>query len=483
MIYLCILCLVLLLGGIIFTMIRYEDTEKRHGLDRILLPAGTLLWNRISRTAERILPSRLQKKEKNRMLRTWQDISGPTEGRRRYDTFQSRRIGYLLGVGVLFLSFYLAEIALSSLQEETGLDFSRPAYGQKSRSQPVTLTLSDGEETVGENLTLQIPAKKLTAEEEGEWLRKAVAYLEKTDGATIRQKLVLPENYGPVQFSYTSLSPDELRSDGTLLQEAGREERILRLRVVCKVGASRDSLVLSFRQPALSELSLKERLDGIIRRIGQGEFLEEDSLNLPTADSLGDVVAVHPVERHSGSIWLFAALAAAAAILLFQREEVNSLWKKRDQQMLLELPELMEELSILLRAGLSLPAAFIRLGQDYRAEQGVEKEIRFLFEEIARVGQELSEGESFRVCMEQLMVRAPLPQLKRLIRMLMQSERRGTGEILERLSEMTAEAWEERKKQVRELSETADTKLVFPLMLLLLAVLVVVLAPSLLSLS
>ena len=49
--------------------------------------------------------------------------------------------------------------------------------------------------------------------------------------------------------------------------------------------------------------------------------------------------------------------------------------------------------------------------------------------------------------------------------------------------ELSEEAWEGRKQRVRELSETADTRLVFPLVLMMAVVLMVVLAPSLITLK
>ena len=82
-----------------------------------------------------------------------------------------------------------------------------------------------------------------------------------------------------------------------------------------------------------------------------------------------------------------------------------------------------------------------------------------------------------------MLIRNPIPEIRRLIRMLLLSERRGGAYLIQRLDEFTEEAWEQKKKRVREMSETADTKLIFPLTLLLVAVLMIVLAPSLISLG
>ncbi|MBQ1367792.1 MAG: hypothetical protein IIY45_06855, partial [Firmicutes bacterium] len=75
------------------------------------------------------------------------------------------------------------------------------------------------------------------------------------------------------------------------------------------------------------------------------------------------------------------------------------------------------------------------------------------------------------------------PRIRQLCHILIQNERRSNVYLLDRLMELSEEAWEGRKQRVRELSETADTRLVFPLVLRMAVILMVVLAPSLITLK
>ena len=64
-----------------------------------------------------------------------------------------------------------------------------------------------------------------------------------------------------------------------------------------------------------------------------------------------------------------------------------------------------------------------------------------------------------------------------------QNLRRGDENLLLRLNELTEEVWEKRKKEVREKTEEADTKLLIPLMMMLAVILIIVLAPCMMTIG
>ena len=458
----------------------YGSAESRDAplAERLVMPWG--LWMLDHR------PGRNRRKHRESALEAqFIRLLGKTEGKERYRRFQARRIGTLtLGLIILFGFWLITSFPkVGSDGKENDLPkLERPAYGESARREKIRLTLTDGASRSEKTMVLSIPEKEMTEEEAQARLTEAMDYIRLLNGRKIFSSVKLPDAYQDVTFHYTSLSPEWIRADGTLLEEAGAERRTLWLRITGKIRNLKKSEVIYLIQGPLNEMSLPERMEVLARKIRQGDYLSEERMEIPETNEAGDVIVISAEEKASVFPWLIISLLAGLLVWFFQEQEQKNEWKKRDRQILLRLPELTGELSILTGAGLTLPACFIRLGRDYRQKKR-DNSINYLYEEIARVGEEVEEGISLREALEQMLIRNPIPEIRRLIRMLLLSERRGGAYLIQRLDEFTEEAWEQKKKRVRELSETADTKLIFPLTLLLVAVLMIVLAPSLISLG
>lgn len=66
---------------------------------------------------------------------------------------------------------------------------------------------------------------------------------------------------------------------------------------------------------------------------------------------------------------------------------------------------------------------------------------------------------------------------------LIQNMNRGGTDVLLALREIGKELWNERRATAKRVAEQAGTKLLFPMMLMLLAVILIVAAPAVMSLS
>ncbi len=397
-------------------------------------------------------------------------MMGKTEGTKQYEIFQSRRISTLLVFSLAFLVLVM-------------IDLKRDPYGQAARVEKAVLTITDEQGSLSKKITIRIPSRDMTQEEAELLLEEAEEQLMKTvDGTLIREKITLPGVVGQVTVKYLSLSPDLIRSDGLLLKEPGEEQRELFLRVTLEAGGYTRKVLLRLSQICLADLTEEERLDLLAKQIEDGRFLDNDQMNLPERTVTGEAVSLSPaIDPHPEKVFLILLLLPV--LWVYQEQEARKLWKERDEKMMLKLPEFVGELMILSRAGLSLPLCLIRIGQDYRKQREKGEKIDVLYEEIARIGEEIAEGISFREAVRQMGERTAVPRIRQLCHILIQNERRSNVYLLDRLMELSEEAWEGRKQRVRELSETADTRLVFPLVLMMAVVLMVVLAPSLITLK
>jgi tight adherence protein C len=85
--------------------------------------------------------------------------------------------------------------------------------------------------------------------------------------------------------------------------------------------------------------------------------------------------------------------------------------------------------------------------------------------------------------MDALCIKCNMPAVRRMTSVLVQNMNRGGTDVLLVLKEIGKELWNDRRATAKRMAEQAGTKLLFPMMLMLLAVIVIVAAPAIMSLG
>lgn len=200
-------------------------------------------------------------------------------------------------------------------------------------------------------------------------------------------------------------------------------------------------------------------------------------VQLPEVVSGVDVHYGNPQYEKDFSAFYLGLFAICLFPFLWRRQRQEKL-KERDSQLLYDYPELVNKLMLLLSAGLTVRGCFERMGGEYkkRLEEGGER--RYVYEEICFSFQEMQNGVSEAKAIERFGRRCrQLPYL-RFSSMMNQNIRKGS-EGLVRLLEMDAlEAFEKRKEQVKVMGETAGTKLLVPMVLMLGVVMAIIVIPA-----
>ena len=121
---------------------------------------------------------------------------------------------------------------------------------------------------------------------------------------------------------------------------------------------------------------------------------------------------------------------------------------------------------------------FARLSEEYLAkrEQGMSKS--YMYEELVRTNREIQAGKSEAKAYEAFGIRCQGQEYSRLCTLLTQNLRKGNGELLNLLQEESRKAFEDRMGKVRKKGEEAGTKLLFPMVMMLLIVMVVIMIPA-----
>ena len=141
-------------------------------------------------------------------------------------------------------------------------------------------------------------------------------------------------------------------------------------------------------------------------------------------------------------------------------------------------PEVVNKVMLLLSAGLTVRKAMERLAAEYEREKENRGVCRFVYEEICVLNQEVKDGVSEARAIERFGKRCRLLPYLRFSSVISQNLKKGAKGILDILEKESLEALQQRKQRALKLGETAGTKLLFPMIMMLGLVMGIILVPA-----
>ncbi len=147
---------------------------------------------------------------------------------------------------------------------------------------------------------------------------------------------------------------------------------------------------------------------------------------------------------------------------------------------------MVDQLAVLLESGMTIRNAWERIliGGRRTEQKGDKKKEKtpVYLEEMWITYREIREGRGEREAYERFGKRIGLMSYKRFSSILTQNLSKGTRDVKELLAKESEEALEMRKSQARRLGEEAGTKMLFPMLAMLMLILLILLMPALTSL-
>jgi tight adherence protein C len=177
------------------------------------------------------------------------------------------------------------------------------------------------------------------------------------------------------------------------------------------------------------------------------------------------------------SLLAFGVVAAIATPVMMVRD-LDSKIRKKQQRMILELPEFLSTIVLLVNAGETVNRAWIRCVQ---AKPNMSDSP--LYKELLVAVHELEMNISFTKVVEDFSKRCALHEVSLFASTLGLNYRRGGNDFAVSLHSLSLELWQRRKSVSRTLGEEASSKLVFPMVLIFVVVMVIVAAPALLMMN
>lgn len=342
-------------------------------------------------------------------------------------------------------------------------------------------------------LTVNIPEQCLSKKEEEQLLEKAEREIEqefpyKNESVNIiRDQVKIRESYqeGKVQAEWEFDDYDIVDENGRIVSERLTETgQLVGVKVILKCGESSSCYRFYFQAyPHIytEEERFFQELDKIFKK--QEKTAGSDTLKLP------EKVMGYPVEWQAGKEHLsekilllgtvFAALLPFADAKRRQKKK-----KERERLLMMEYPDAVSKMAILLGAGMTLNSAWKKIVRAYvkKKEDGTVMEMP-VYEEMLVTCREIESGIGEERAYERFGERCQLNSFRKFASTLAQNLKKGNRGMVKLLEAEAMEAFEERKSNARKYGEEAGTKLLMPMMLMLGLIMIVLIIPAGLALQ
>lgn len=335
-----------------------------------------------------------------------------------------------------------------------------------------------------EAYTLEVLPAKPTKEEAESLFEEAISAIE-ADFQEIGESIPVKSEYleGAVEADWLFEPYGIIDSEGNVRQEElSAEENTINAQVELNCGEYERLYSFAFvihPQVLSEEEEAKKQLQNWIKQQMSLEGTTE--LQLPTQINGKKIHWSEEREYSTPQIFLLEIVALVLFWLVSEKKKTQE-DQKRIQKMEREYPEIVNQLSLLLGAGMTTRQAWNKLTTQYQFKRKAgmieEKEV---YEAIARMNRRFSEGESERAVYQQFTQEIPAISFHKLMRILLGNLEKGSKGICSRLEEEGRLAYEQRIQQAKKLGEEASTKMLLPLMLMMVVVMGIVMLPALIE--
>ena len=369
-----------------------------------------------------------------------------------------------------------------------GKYIGRPGYNEGTKTVLLDVRVSEDQKTlIEEEIPLEVEEKRYDDEELNKMFSYAKEYIDAhiLNNNESAEKIHTQLNFMS-RIPETRLSVKWITGDHEILDEKGRvhneeltEGVVTWVTAVITYYEKQQEYTRYFR--ILPKVYSKEEIvrnnlsDALNEMADQSQT--EEKLILP---NVLEQQQVSWAEKESNSGTMFILLGSITAFFLYVLMDRDLFGKveKRNREMLIDYPEIINKFTLLVGAGMSLSNVWIKISQDYK-EKGLRK--RYAYEEMMITYGELMIGTSEIVAYERFGRRVKLLPYLRFSSLIAQNVKKGSAGLLGQLELEAVEAFEERKELAKRMGEEAGTKLLVPMMLMLMIVLAIIIVPAFIS--
>lgn len=385
----------------------------------------------------------------------------------------------------------------SNTKIEEGKYLKRPTYGEGSDVVELYVALEDTEEVRSEgkkpkiqieDIKIMIKERGYTRDELDNAFENATNYLKVAVLGNNRSPDYITDNLKFIKvIPGTSITVDWKIDDISLIHSDGRinnedippEGKETKVKAILIYQQEQLLLEMKFKimpREYTTEATLLKKLEQEIDNYSV-KTEQENRMELPVKID-GYRLIWEEKKKNIGVTMLIMGLFTAILSWFYGDRAMAREMSRRKEQMLIDYPEIINKFTLLVNAGMTAKQAWNRITEDYYQVKKLKNIMRYAYEEMKVTAHEISLGVPEGSAYEQFGRRAGLIPYMKFGSLISQNIKKGNKGLLELLSKESMEAFEERKETAKRLGEEAGTKLLVPMMIMLIIVFLIILIPA-----
>lgn len=388
---------------------------------------------------------------------------------------------------IWFVGIHLVAVLSVSEQAESVLKegniLQRGNFGEEKQTITLEVKKAGQSEDRGVEIPYDVSARTYTPEKIQEFTNRFLTEYEmlicgeNTSLQEVKTNLILRESYEgyPMDFSWESSDYSILDDDGTIYQEELKEPVLVTLKMEITYGEAVCENCVTVRICPKEETEEEKWKKEILTAVQNADSAQKytDTLRLPEQIEGKDVSYNIPQETSAG-YFLFLLFLIVPLMYFAKDKDLKKATEEKKKRLSLKYPEFVSKFQLLLGAGMTVRNIVRKLSEDSSLGEDLRKELELL-------ARDMKNGLSDKDALDRFGKRTNHPRYMKFAALLTQNLKKGTGDLMQQISEEAGEAFVLRKTHAKQLGEEAGTKLLAPMILMLAIVMAVLMIPAFLS--
>lgn len=386
-----------------------------------------------------------------------------------------------ISILILFISLGISSLLYIREQNQN----SKVKAVKRDNQYNLLVKKSDGETT---EITIDVPKRELSENEKDEILKSAEKDLlnkilgENENLNNVCHKLNLVNSIGEEQVVVFWNIQDEslINDEGYIGDNIPKEGQVVQLEATLMLEDKMRQVIFSTNvYPSKDKKDIENYLQ---------EFVEENDVYKE------EVILPETIEKHTvqyymsvenlNAVIVIVGIILSFAIFFLKDKDMDKEIKERNKQLIKDYPEIVSKILLFYGAGLSIKMAFEEIVKEYEKEKKRNKDIfRYAYEEMIITLNKMRTGIPDRVAIGDYGKRCGIHCYIKLANIIEQNLKRGTREITYALKEELTIAVNERKNSALKEGNEISTKLLGPMLIMLMVAIVIVIVPAFLSMN
>ena len=469
---------VFLYGKKKYGFIKNQTSER---IVRLLYPA--------SMTLIKILPERVFGSEK--LLKDkYLELYGEKDYIRKLKFDKIRTAAYLYFILIVFCMLLMIAVYKEQLNDSEIAEIRRPLWEEGDKFYEIQAFMRYKDNEYVEDRIIRVRSKELSEEEIGQKFNKTIDRIpsaiigENADLQHVYKSLDLfSKDYDTfVNIKWNSNTPSLVDEKGNVYSndiEAAQDIVLyaeLELQDKTKIFPV-ELTIVPFKTQASPQEIIKvgiNKVTEVLSRENEGEFLR-----LP--NTYEDISIQWMTERTQYVKTVMIIMISVLLILFYgKHSKINKNIKIKRMEIEKDFPEFICKLILLINAGLIVQSALEKIAMDYQ-EHCRGKTQRALYEELTAVIRNVEEsGTSLIYELKNFANRCRVKEIMRFVSIVSENIHSGST-LSEKLQSEADLVWNNRKSRAEEMGRLAETKLAFPLVILLMVLIAIIITPVLME--